>query len=342
MAIIPNDDLLHFYDHLERLSGCQEVFVLPQGFKSTPPLGGVRWPTFASIEQGLASFDVMAVTEPSFDQYMAGHPGHPGGVPTGPVANPILFGVKDPHGTEWWLTDAEGITGSATWEQNNVVPATDDGAWPMSVRGRARRVVLKGTGIAPNRKAALHSSEEMGSALASGDRTGWLHWKDDVGCERQLPVAMSGPIKMLWKSGTRFDVEIECGGLNLGSAGKGVFLEESAVWHEVAVPSDTQIPVPGGVATPPLIEVIGPCAARAISARIGDYAFLVVDSVPLGSTLTIDCATHQITLDGARARQAVVFLEDRWPLLQTGHADIGITADGVTTTRVRVMVTPLW
>ena len=336
-------------DYLDRLSGCQRVYILPDGFNPAPPVGGIKYPDFASVLQQLPTFQAMLGAEQTFEDYMFGHPGFPGGAPAIPGGYPIPFGYKDTNGTEWWLSEAEGLTESADWDQSVATPAVTDGAWLLGVRARARKITLKGVAVAPGRHEALRSVAEVSSALAHSPRTGWLYWIDNYDVERRIPVALSAQTKTKWKSEYHLDVLVECTGLNFGTAGRGTFLEGKPDWYNLPKTYDETLVVNGTVATPPRIEIRGPVVDTDFQLDIDDYTVRLTAPVPLGKTLIIDSVSHAVELDGEPARHMVKFSEERWPMLHTGavHVVCNWTAGSYTPSTdprplVLMIVTPLW
>ena len=332
----------------QRLSGCQRVLLLPDGFSPIPPVGGIRWPDFDSLLV-MPTFQAMLDTEPTFGDYMYGHPGHPGGAPTMPAGHPITFGYSDTHGTEWWLSEAEGLTESADWDQAVATPAVSDGAWLLGVRAKARKIVLKGWAVAADRKTALESVAEVSSALAHSPRTGWLYWIDDYDYSRRIPITLSAQTKTRWKSDHHLEVLVECTGLNFGTAGRGTFLEGDPTWYELPKTYDVTSVVGGMVATPPRIEIHGAVNGPDFVLDMDEYTVRLTAPVPVGKVLVIDSVTHSVTLDGEPARHMVTFAEQRWPMLHTGAVRIvcSWTAGSYVVgtdpePRVLLIATPLW
>jgi hypothetical protein len=335
--------------NLERLSGCQRVFILPHGFKARTPTTGIKWPTFGSLLT-LPDFEAMMHAETTFEGFLQGHVGHPGGIPSLPGGHAAMFGVKDFHDTEWWLSEAEGLTGSAVWEQHVAESATTDGAWLLSAKGKGRTIRLKGTGVATSKANALLSLAEAASALSIQPRTGWCYWVDDDEIMRKIPVTMSSAMKVVWKSEVIFDIEIEAKGVNLGSAGAGVFMEGGTLWHDLDPVHDVNITAGGTIASPSKIEVYGPVPALGFRVAVDAFVVELAEDVPTHQTLLIDTATHSVTLTDTvagtvtPARQMVRFFENRWPMMAPGsvHVQANWTRAANSLARVTLIATPLW
>jgi len=330
---------------LERLPGCEEVSVLPEGFRQPAPPAGIAMPNYSALQNGYPDYDAFAndISDP-FDNYgdmMRGHPGHEGGLPVRPGGNGIVFGVRDYFGTEWWLTDAEGLTDSPEWEQRSVQPALGDGSWLLDVRASAREVVLKGTLVGTGRAEVVRSLSEGVSALASPPRTGWLQWDPADGTRRRMPVALTGRIKTAWKSARWCEFEVEMLGINIGTPGAGVFME-SAGTERIDIRdavTNTILTLGGAVPSPPTFTFSGPVDPGTV-VQLSSHSVEVAQAVARGSTLVVNTLTRRVLLDGAPARSMVRFGGGVWPLMPVGA--VPVAASKVGAGSILVEVTRPW
>ena len=326
----------------ERLDGCQVVTVLPDGFNEAPPSLGIQWSRFSTISSKLATFADMQSAEATFEGFVQGHPGYPGGVPQRPTGFGIEFGKVDANGTEWWLSEAEGLTTSPEWEQVTAIPGLSDGVWLLDVKARNRQIMLRGALLGKDISSTTRSASEASSVLSNRPRTGWLRWEAADGTIRRLPIAMAAPVKLLARSERWMEVEVSVAGINIGTPGQGVFFEaESWVPLKPQNGTSTFYNVEGTVPSPPVITFTGPVSAGAI-VQLGGYSILLDDDVPAGSRLQVVSGNYRVKLIAAdnsetQGRDMVSFGENRWPIMAVGAVPVLADWDGSGFITVEVM-----
>jgi len=265
----------------------------------------------------------MLTAESTYAGYVVGHPGYPGGVPQRPAGFGLTFGEKDLHETEFWLTEANGLAGSAEWEQRTADPSIADGAWLLDVRGKARSITLTGTLVGANKAAVARSVSEAGSVFSVAPRSGWLRWESSDGTNRRIPVALTGQVKTDFKGDRWVTMEFQFRGINTGTPGQGVFMEAES-WSTSRPDNSSPgfVELEGVVPSPPKITFTGPMDAGA-SIQISDYEVTLTQDISEGERLTVDTVNYRVTLfdsanESSHARPMVTFKDGRWPVCPVG------------------------
>lgn len=336
-----------------RLSGCEFIFLGDDG--SEDARRSYEW-----LED--FTFDYIQVPF-LFDDYEAllGAPSEDGAG--------FLFGVVDDAGVERWVTLAEGLE-QPNWGSTVVQPALADGSQRLSSRIAGREIQLRATLRSTGSRTLLAPVlSQLSSVFVNQPRWGWLNWDTDQEL-RRIPVVFMAPTKTKWVGERAVEVELSLQGIDVGSAGRGVWLETLPQEVSVLVPPDSLVDFDGTLSVdtsmpvPIEVDAVGPVQSLDISLN-GELSVHMdtggsPGAVPAGERLIIagGNAVYSDANTGTKLRGASIAYEltggpdivsfplGKWPTISSGSTDVNIQAKGVFpdagTGSVTVRASGLW
>lgn len=322
-----------------KLYGSQYIALAPKGFRQdVAPGDEFPYPTYGSLLLAFTNYSKIPIAELTYADLMRGHPGYTGGAPERPVGIGVQLGEKR-NDVEWWVTNAEGLEGSAIWTPQYEERAVGDGSWVLGVRAPGRQVSIDAHLIAANDDphALAVAINEAGAVMAAAKRTGWITWDAPDGVQRRLPVALSGATKVKRVGRTSASVQWNVRGVDIGSPGAGAHLESAVPLVHQMLAEIRGIVVPGLVPTHPIIRLQGPLDAGA-TINLGAYTMTVVPPVLAAQRITIDTRQRYVAVNGTPDR-SIVTMND-WPVMQVGAVNTQALFSG--TGNITLEVTGLW
>lgn len=300
---------------------CPQVVLRPTNF-SDP--GGSQPVVFNTINDLAAAYTSLTAlgtqtTYPTIADLATGHPGYPGGPPLLPSGTGVHWGVAE-DGVEWWITDAEGLDDSAPWELSVVEPAAVDGSWLAGVRAPGREVTLRGVILADDPADLLAAKRKAAAALAVSPRTGRLSYND-----AELSVALAGQTRIKHIGANAVEVEMSLRGIDIGTAGAGVFFEGQTVTQTLEWNKPETFTLGGAAPTAPRFRIGGSVGAG-MTLEVNGVTITTTVGLSFSDRLDIDCRTRQVLRNGVPRRDAITLTE--WPILTVGANEIEASQPG--------------
>lgn len=317
---------------------CPYLSILPQGFRQPPAEVPIKYATYAALTASFASYSAVLTAEATYEDLLVGHPGFEGGVPPLPVGTGVEWGMES-NGVEWWLTDVEGVEGSAVWTPRVEEPAVGDGTWLLEVRAPGRQMTVSGVLYADAPVSLGRAIADASAALAAPPRTGWLTTLASDGIYKRIAVALDGATRIKRKGATLAEVQMSVRGIDVGSPGAGAHMEGMGIQAYAPTAQDQFVEVDGAVPTPPYIVIEGPVDAGAV-VTLGDHEVTVEKAVLAAQKVRIDCRQRLVLVNDVPDRSLISLKGGRWPLLPVGAVNVkAVYAGGG---KITVEAVPLW
>lgn len=250
----------------------------------------------------------------------------------------IVFGQVDTDGVHWHCSTLSGWDGTEV--KTTITPRQSAHGSDMSTVYLAERVItLAGKIIAPNAATLDRALDRLLAAAALGDtlltvgestpKQAVVRRSGKPLAERLTGTVVDWSLLLTASDPRRYDTTLHTATTPLPSSSGGLVLPAAPPWDLTGavtvggfIQADNTPVADGGIDSPPLLTITGPVQQPVVTARYADgttAALNYAGDVAGGDTLTIDCATRQVTIGGSSRRR---YLSGDWLTVPPGGVSL--------------------